>query len=156
MLPHLGFFNIWILECELKFSSLQTKCLLTELSWSPHSTAFASVENQVKIIAEILSPPQLPAQIYAHTLDCVPMLQTIKIIPVLYSWTHRDWKLNWDPASIWFYCFFLSSCQFSKYQNPHSDLLTRHKSVPSFPSLVRLLPFTSGLEHIYLEQIKLS
>lgn len=159
MLPNLGFFYIWILESELKFSSLQAKCLLTELSWGPHSTAFASVENQVKMVAEVLSPPAASSNLCTHPRRCAHATDYQNHLNALFL-RHRDWELNsqlnWGLASYLILLDSSSSRQFTANIRFLTLTCWQDTCQSLLPCLVHLLPFTSALEHIYLEQIKLS
>lgn len=100
MLPHLGFLYMDSGEWT-QVLILANQCLLTEVSWDSHSTAFASVENQVKIVAEVLSPPAASSNLRTHPRLCAHATNYQNHPSALFLKT-RDWKLisqlNWDPA----------------------------------------------------------
>lgn len=159
MLPHLGFLYMdsgeWTQVLILAY-----QCLLTEVSWGSHSTAFASVENQVKIIAEILSPPAASSNLRTHPKLCAhatnyqnhPKALLLKTQGLKTELTTelRSSILS-DSAG-----FLLSSRQFSANIRILTLTCWQGTSQSLSSRLMWLLPFASGLEHIYLEQIKLS
>lgn len=104
-------------------------------------------------------PPAASSNLCTHPRRCAHATDYQNHLNALFL-RHRDWELNsqlnWGLASYLILLDSSSSRQFTANIRFLTLTCWQDTCQSLLPCLVHLLPFTSALEHIYLEQIKLS